>query len=334
VAQSWGAGLWGLLAFAMQMCLVMLTGYVVAVSPLFARALDALARVPRGPRGAVAWMAFLSMTLGLLNRGVSIVGSAVRARALARQRRDVDHRLLVAAAYLGLGCTWHAWLSALAPMTVAAPHNDFVAAGFLSAPVPSAATIGSAFNLALAVIVVAVMTALVAALHPRREDAYVVDPELLAEPHDDEGEAPGGFIDRALLGHPAAGRGAPRLPRHRRLLRGLLPRLRRAGQRGVHDRVLEKTGGRRYEHGPRVTPLRQRHPASGRLRREVCHEGSPRRTGRRARGRSLRRRREGRHTVCRLDRLLRLDVPVRDAARMAMAAGEGRDEVLLLRRPP
>ena len=139
------------------------------------------------------------MTLGLLNWGVSIVGSAVLARALARRRRDVDYRLLVAAAYLGLGCTWHAGLSASAPMTVAAPRNDFVTAGFLSAPVPAAATIGSPFNIALTLIVVAAMTALVAALHPRREDTFVVDAELLAEPAEDEGGEAGGFIDRSPL---------------------------------------------------------------------------------------------------------------------------------------
>lgn len=199
VMQSWGGGLWGLLSFAMQMCLVMLTGYVVAVSPLFGRALDALARVPRGPRGAVAWMGFLSMALGLLNWGVSIVGSAVMARALARRRPDVDYRLLVAAAYLGLGCTWHAGLSASAPMTVAAARNDFVAAGFIAAPVPAAATIGSPFNLALTALVLITMTALVALLHPRREETFVVDPALLAEPQARGDEEAAGFVDRSLL---------------------------------------------------------------------------------------------------------------------------------------
>lgn len=180
-AASWGSGLSGLLAFAMQMCLVMLTGYIVAVSPLFRRVLDRLAGLPRSPRGAVAWMAFLSMALGLLNWGVSIVGSAVLARAIARRRGDVDYRLLIAAAYLGLGCTWHAGLSASAPMTVAAPQNDFVASGLIPAPVPALETVGSAFNLGLAALVVLVMTALAAFLHPRPEDTFVVDPQLLRE---------------------------------------------------------------------------------------------------------------------------------------------------------
>lgn len=197
--QAWGSGLSGLLAFAMQMCLVMLTGYIVATSPLFRRLLDALAGVPRGPRSAVAWMGFLSMALGLLNWGVSIVGSAVLARALARRRSDVDYRLLVAAAYLGLGCTWHAGLSASAPMTVAAAKNDFMSAGYLAAPIPAAETVGSPFNLALALVVVAVMTALAALLHPRPEETLAVDPALLAEPTPEASAEAAGWFDRSRM---------------------------------------------------------------------------------------------------------------------------------------
>jgi short-chain fatty acids transporter len=183
----------------MQMCLVMLTGYVVATSPLFRRLLDALAAVPRGPRSAVAWMAFLSMALGLLNWGVSIVGGAVLARALARRRRDVDYRLLVAAAYLGLGCTWHAGLSASAPMTVAALKNDFVSSGYLAAPVPASETVGSLFNVVLALVVVGVMSALAAVLHPRPEDTLVVDAGLLVEPTGAADAEAAGWFDRTWL---------------------------------------------------------------------------------------------------------------------------------------
>jgi short-chain fatty acids transporter len=31
--QAWGNGFWALLAFAMQMCLIMMTGYILACSP-------------------------------------------------------------------------------------------------------------------------------------------------------------------------------------------------------------------------------------------------------------------------------------------------------------
>ena len=45
----------------MQITMVIFAGYLVAVSPAMTRLLDALARLPRSPRQAIAWTAFLSM---------------------------------------------------------------------------------------------------------------------------------------------------------------------------------------------------------------------------------------------------------------------------------
>lgn len=92
VVRAWGDGFWELLSFAMQMCLVMVTGYVVAVTPAVQRLLRAAAGIPRSPRGAVAVMACLSMLLGLINWGLSIVGSAVLVGYMARQQRGVEDR--------------------------------------------------------------------------------------------------------------------------------------------------------------------------------------------------------------------------------------------------
>ncbi len=195
-ARAWGGGLSGLLSFAMQMCLVMLTGHMVATSTPFRRALAVLAAVPRTPRQTVAWTALVSMLLSLLNWGVSIIGSAVLVRAIASRRRDTDYRLLVAAAYLGLGCTWHAGLSASAPLVAAAPKNDFVAQGFLAAPVPAAETLGSPVNLGLTLMTVVLMTALVMLLHPPAGEAVVTEPRGSEE----EGEVePALGFDRSRL---------------------------------------------------------------------------------------------------------------------------------------
>lgn len=197
--KAWGNGLSGLLSFAMQMCLVMMTGTIVAESPAFKRALTALSSIPRSPKQAVAWMGFLSMAMGLVHWGVSIVGSAVLARAIARKHANVDYRLLVAAAYLGLGCTWHAGLSASAPMSVAAAKNDFVAGGYLAAPVPASDTLGSAFNLGLAALVVLVMVLVVAWLHPDAEHTVTAPPNLLTEDNASQLEDAPGWLDRSRL---------------------------------------------------------------------------------------------------------------------------------------
>ncbi|MSP73428.1 MAG: short-chain fatty acid transporter [Myxococcales bacterium] len=179
LSSFWAAGLWELNGFAMQMCLVVLTGYIVAVSPPVSRLLDRLAGCPKSPRQAVALMAVASMIMALLNWGLSIVGSAVLARALARRVRGLDYRLLVASAYLGLGCLWHAGLSATAPLLSATPGN--FTEKLLGQTLSIESTLLSPLNVGLAVAVLVIMPVLAAALHPRPEDTVSVDPELLRD---------------------------------------------------------------------------------------------------------------------------------------------------------
>ncbi len=176
LARYWGDGFWELLSFAMQMCLVIISGFIVAVSPPVRRALGALAGIPRTPRGSIALVAAVSMLLAWVNWGLSIVGSAMLARAVARRGRGVDYRLLVASAYLGMGCIWHAGLSGSVFLLVATPGH------FLEKEigvVPVTTTLFSPFNLGLAAVVFVAMVLLAVAMHPRREDAYVVPPEMI-----------------------------------------------------------------------------------------------------------------------------------------------------------
>src|SRR5438552_1015545 len=54
IAGYWGDGFWTLLSFAMQMCLAMMTGSIVADSPPLRRGLNAFAGLPKTDRQAVA----------------------------------------------------------------------------------------------------------------------------------------------------------------------------------------------------------------------------------------------------------------------------------------
>ena len=173
---EWGNGFWTLLPFAMQMSLVILTGYIVSAAPAVDRAFARLATSGRSPRSAVVLMALVSMGLAWFHWGLSIVGCAMFVRHVARAQPRVDYRLLVAAAYFGMGATWHSGLSASAPLLVATPGH------FLEdriGLIPIGRTIFHPFNLLLTVVVVAVLAALAAALHPRDEDAVTIDPAAL-----------------------------------------------------------------------------------------------------------------------------------------------------------
>lgn len=105
VSRAFGDGFWNLIPFTMQMALVAIGGYVVAMSPPVAAALRRLAAIPSTGRGAVVFVGVLSILLSLVNWGLSLIFSGLLVREIAR-RRDIklDYRAAGAAGYLGLGC--------------------------------------------------------------------------------------------------------------------------------------------------------------------------------------------------------------------------------------
>lgn len=120
LVQAWGAGFPDLLAFTMQMTLVIVTGYVVASSrPVYRLICRLAARAPVSPGGAVAWVAVFAMVTSWFNWGFSLVFSAVLAREIARRRPGVDYRALAAASLLGLGSVWAQGLSGSAALQMA-----------------------------------------------------------------------------------------------------------------------------------------------------------------------------------------------------------------------
>jgi short-chain fatty acids transporter len=124
VAQGFGKGFWSLIPFTMQMAFVVIGGYVLATAPIVARLIARLARVPNTGRGAVAFVATLSMLTSLLSWGFSLVFGGLLARALAqREELRMDYRAAGAAAYLGLGAVWAMGLSSSAAQLQANPAS-------------------------------------------------------------------------------------------------------------------------------------------------------------------------------------------------------------------
>src|SRR2546422_1897748 len=109
VVDAWGRGFWELIAFTLQMSLIIITGHVLATSPPMGRLIRAIASWPRTPRGAVALVAVFAMASSWFNWGFSLVFSAMIALEIARRTdidRGVDYRALAAASFLGLGSVW------------------------------------------------------------------------------------------------------------------------------------------------------------------------------------------------------------------------------------
>jgi short-chain fatty acids transporter len=124
IAISFGTGFWSLINFTMQMAIIVIIGYVVASSPPVKRFIDWLASVPKTGRGAIVYVAFVSMLCSLLNWALSLIFAGLLVRSLAR-RTDLkmDYRAAGAAAYLGIGSVWALGISSSAAQLQANPAS-------------------------------------------------------------------------------------------------------------------------------------------------------------------------------------------------------------------
>jgi short-chain fatty acids transporter len=114
-------GLWSLLTFAMQMCLILVTGYVVASTPAAQTLLRKAAAIPQSTAQAAVLISVVAMGLALFNWGLGLIAGALLARevGIGLQQRGVPvhYPLLAASGYTGL-CVWHGGFSGSAPLKV------------------------------------------------------------------------------------------------------------------------------------------------------------------------------------------------------------------------
>jgi len=114
-----GQGFWSLIPFTMQMAMIIIGGYVVAVSPPVFRIIQRLSRIPRTPRNAIAFVALFSMLSSLISWGLGLIFSALLAREIVKNVRGIDYRAIGAAAYVGQGTVWALGFSSSAALLMA-----------------------------------------------------------------------------------------------------------------------------------------------------------------------------------------------------------------------
>lgn len=186
VANAWGSGVWGLLAFSMQMALVLVLGSALANAPAIKKLIVKLAGVPKKPVGAVAFVTVISAICCFINWGFGLIIGALLAKEVAKKIKGLDYRLIIAAAYSGF-VIWHAGISGSIPLGMTALNTDGVVdntAGAVTEIVPTSQTIFSAWNLIMVLAVVVVVAFVNAKMHPDPKDVVSIDPKLLEDAPD------------------------------------------------------------------------------------------------------------------------------------------------------
>src|SRR5688572_11491505 len=141
-AQWFGSGFWDLVAFTMQMAMIVVTGYAVATAPPVYAVIRLLAKVPRTGPGAAAYVGLFSMLSSLLSWSFSLIFSGLLAREVTHRVRGADYRAIGAAAYLGVGSVWALGLSSSAALIMAAPASLPQSIRQISGVIPLGETLG------------------------------------------------------------------------------------------------------------------------------------------------------------------------------------------------
>ena len=179
--RDWYGGFWNLLAFAMQMVLILVTGYALASAPVIERLMTRLADKPGSGAQGVALVGLVAGLLGCLNWGLSLIAGALLARKVAISARArgirIHYPLVAAAGYLGQ-LVWHGGLSGSAPLLVnTSGHFLEQSIGI----VPLSETIFRPFNLVVTLGILIIAPLVLMSMHPSQEEVEEMDPEESVE---------------------------------------------------------------------------------------------------------------------------------------------------------
>jgi short-chain fatty acids transporter len=119
-------GLWNLLAFTMQMTLILVLSLILGATPFFKRAIGMASRLPRTRSQMVVGAVLCGALVAYMNWGLSIALSPVIAiqfaRAAERRGIQVDFLFLMAT-MAGAGSIWQFGFSGSAPLLMATPGH-------------------------------------------------------------------------------------------------------------------------------------------------------------------------------------------------------------------
>ncbi|ESS12807.1 MAG: short chain fatty acids transporter [uncultured archaeon A07HR60] len=182
--QNWYGGFWTLLTFAMQMVLILVTGYAVADSDLVSNYLSRIASWPDTNKQAAAATGVVGMLGGYFHWGVGLIVGAIFAIFVARaghKRGKTFHYPLLCAAGYTSQVIWHVGPSSSAGLLSATDDHPFVDT---IGVVPLSESVFTMYAFGLAVLVLITVTITLYFLAPDEENAAGIDeiaPSLLED---------------------------------------------------------------------------------------------------------------------------------------------------------
>lgn len=214
--EHWFDGFWDFLAFAMQMTVILMTGFALAYHPKANAILVRLAHIPSTPPQAVVLVAVFSMAIAWIHWGFSLILGAIFAREMGKVAHkkgiEVHYPLLAVSGYMGLGLTWHWGLSGSGPLLLTDSESVGDGTVFDMLPnegIPITETIAHGYGITLTILSIIFASLVLYAITPSGRQArditeYIPESELFSQETDggkeqSKAKTPAERIDNSLI---------------------------------------------------------------------------------------------------------------------------------------
>ena len=145
----WGKDFWSLNGFAMQMVFVLISGHMLASTPLIKKLLNKITARIYSESQALIVMGLFSCIACWINWGFGLIVSGILALEIGRKLKHLNFGLLVATAYSGF-LVWHAGLSGSIPLKIAG-QDEILQKVYPGLSIPLSDTIFSSLNILITV---------------------------------------------------------------------------------------------------------------------------------------------------------------------------------------
>ncbi len=153
----WYKGLWdiSLLAFALQMMLILVLGYVLASTTVFRKLIEKVLVYCTSTSKAALLVTFITLVVSFFNWGLGLIFGAIFARKVgeyaSKHHIPLNFPLIAAAGYSGL-MVWHGGISGSAPLKVAEQGHFLSLVGKDIPAIDMGQTIFSPMNLSISIV--------------------------------------------------------------------------------------------------------------------------------------------------------------------------------------
>lgn len=168
IVESWYKGFWSLLEFGMQIVLIIITGFAIALSPIVNKGIDWLTRYIRKPKQVYFFVVLIGGALSLISFGWIVI-TCVLARELALRVKGINYPFLVGCVYFS-GGSWVTGLSSSIPLLLGTEDNYLIDANVLSSIIPTSFTLGSWLNIVMLVVYLVFAPLLIVFLTPKTKN--------------------------------------------------------------------------------------------------------------------------------------------------------------------